>query len=274
MPRNAAGSRTEPVKITGAKVRTQWRRTEEKREGARCQKNARRTKTEDTEEGSDPSKKKKKLQVRGGERDEPTSRGAELEVKSVEDVDIIAAEATTASTEPGLATGGKQKNADKNGDTKGSETKNQVQKPDKNFRFFSPDLKNTEATEAKIMAALNIRACKGKDQAAMELIEKADVVGTCETWWRPEDATKRHIFQECVAAQLAHNKPRGYGGMAVAIHPAMRYQFIGTQAGKTGRYIMIRIAETYVTTVYLSPVATVETEQQMLSSIAQHSRGR
>lgn len=109
-----------------------------------------------------------------------------------------------------------------------------------------------------ILAALNTRGYKGKDQAVNNLIEMAHVVGVCETWVRPAEVIKRHLFQECVTTQPAHNKQRGYGGVAMAIHPAIRYQLILTHAEITGQYIMIRIAGTYVTTVYLSPAATVE----------------
>lgn len=47
-----------------------------------------------------------------------------------------------------------------------------------------------------ILAAFNIRGYKGKDQAVMSLLERAHVVGICETWMRPGDVNKKHVFQE------------------------------------------------------------------------------
>lgn len=97
----------------------------EKEEGQDLRKTASMAHTEAVEKGTDPSKQKKNLQARGGQRDERTGRGADSEGKSAEDVDMMAAEATTARTKQDQATGGKQKNADNGGDPKGSETKNQ-----------------------------------------------------------------------------------------------------------------------------------------------------
>lgn len=104
------------------------------------QKNAIITQTEDAAEGTDPSKQNINLQVRGGEIDELSGRGAESEGMSVEYVYMVASEATAASNEADHATGGKHKNADKSCDPKDSETTNQVYKPEKNSRFL-PGLK-------------------------------------------------------------------------------------------------------------------------------------
>lgn len=156
-----------------------------------------------------------------------------MEVEFVKDVAIMVAEVTTASTEADRAAGGIQKNTDKSGGQKGRQ-QTKLRNATRTSAVY-PD-KNTEARSAKILSALNIRAeHEGKEQSVMNLLERAQVVGVCETWMRPADTTKCYVFQKCVTTHLAHNNLVGYDVVAVAIHPAIRFQLIRTHAEKRSK---------------------------------------
>lgn len=77
-----------------------------------------------------------------------------------------------------------------------------------------------------------------------------------------------------MTTQPAHNRQRGYGGVALAVHPAIKYTLVQKSAEETIQYITIRVAGAYMNTLYISPTTTAEAEKRILNNMAQQSRKR
>lgn len=125
-----------------------------------------------------------------------------------------------------------------------------------------------------ILTAFNIRGAKGKEEVIAGLLDRCHVLAVCETWRRPCDKADKTLFEEEVTTVLTHNRQRGYGGVAIAVHRVIRFNVTHTHSERTCQYITIRVRHKYVSMIYIPLAATIHTEQQVLCDIARKTRGK
>ena len=99
----------------------------------------------------------------------------------------------------------------------------------------------------------NVHGARGKELDIEALAEQADVLGVCETWFKPNDVTPALQFSESVCVVQSHRGWRGQGGVALKIKPFIRYSLVYKQALETFQVLVIKIGDTHIALVYLTP---------------------
>lgn len=73
-------------------------------------------------------------------------------------------------------------------------------------------------------AAFNIHGVKGKENVMKALTKAEDICRISDTWIKPRGLDLMDSVQEHTSATPANARMRGYGRMALAINPIMKYK--------------------------------------------------
>lgn len=87
--------------------------------------------------------------------------------------------------------------------------------------------------------------------------------------WRPKKAEDIYVQTTGLQSQWT-----GYSGVAVFVNPLILFDVVDKVAEMTYQSITLRILETTVTFIYMSPGATQEDEQNILAWITKMNRGQ
>ena len=103
------------------------------------------------------------------------------------------------------------------------------------------------------LATFNVHGVGGKELEIEALASQVEVLAVCETWIRPQDISRAKQFTECVNVVYPHNGWRGQGGVGLRINPLINYSVIHKHAQTSFQTIVIKVGETNIAAVYLTP---------------------
>lgn len=122
------------------------------------------------------------------------------------------------------------------------------------------------------MIAFNIRSAKHKEENIKALSRQAHVVGLCETWHKQDDQYFKSQVNEELIGPKAGELNRNTGGVALIVHPLLRYEVQAQHSSKHAQYISIRIGDTLISIIYLSPSGRDEEVIKLLDEISRSHR--
>ncbi|PXF39483.1 hypothetical protein BWQ96_10830 [Gracilariopsis chorda] len=114
----------------------------------------------------------------------------------------------------------------------------------------------------------NIRGLKSNEQLVAEWIQRSGiaVAAITETWLKPEDDVD-YFITEHVALEPRCPNGKGYGGVALSIHPLLRYQVLKKCTTTIYQYIAIKSQGISIVGLYLSPAATAQQTEECFKEI-------
>jgi len=102
----------------------------------------------------------------------------------------------------------------------------------------------------------NARGMRGKTPLVEEWILSTgiQVAAITETWLRPGDETP--MISEHVSLPSVHQNGKGYGGVAICVHPLLPHKTVTQVANTMYQYIVVQTSGVLVGAVYISPTAS------------------
>ena len=124
------------------------------------------------------------------------------------------------------------------------------------------------------VATYNAHGVRGKEYEVSQLSTRVHILSVCETWLRPQDVLQTNLFDESVSVTQSHGGWRGQGGVAVKIHPLMRYSVLSKVATEKYQLLAMSVAQTQVVSLYLSPLVPKEVFLECLNTAHKTCRGK
>ncbi|KAI0562920.1 Endonuclease-reverse transcriptase [Gracilaria domingensis] len=114
----------------------------------------------------------------------------------------------------------------------------------------------------------NVRGLHTKEQVVAEWIQRNGiaVAALTETWLKPGDELETYISEQ-VALQPQCPNGKGYGGVALCVHPLLKYELLGKEANSVYQYVAIKAQGVSTVGLYLSPAATIQQTRECLHDI-------
>ena len=106
------------------------------------------------------------------------------------------------------------------------------------------------------------------------MAEQSHILGICETWLRPSDLIQSKQFAESVSVLQDHGGWRGQGGVAVIVAPLINYRVVRKHSQVEYQFIILNIAGTYVSVVYIRPHLPKQRFLQCLNHVHDLTRGK
>lgn len=123
------------------------------------------------------------------------------------------------------------------------------------------------------IAAMNVMGHRGKHHEIRALRKQTQVLGLCETWHTAEDAPFLSEADETIEVQRT-GKGRPMGGVAMYIHPLLKYKLIDKIATRRYQYITIQVTDTFITMAYISPAASEAEVEKVLEGVDRRRKGK
>lgn len=119
-----------------------------------------------------------------------------------------------------------------------------------------------------IVGTFNVRGLKTKEHSVTEWIrvQNIAVAALTETWITPGDDIDESIT-EYTAMETTIRNGKGYGGVALCIHPLLKYSLLAKKSCPQYQYIAVKAAGIIIVGLYISPSAPVGVAQTCLAEI-------
>ena len=124
------------------------------------------------------------------------------------------------------------------------------------------------------LATFNSHGVKGTEAEIDSLASTVHVLGICETWLRPGDISSQKQFDETVSVLQDHGGWRGQGGVGFIISPLLHYRIVERYAQVEFQYVIINIAGTYLSVLYIRPNISRPSFLQCFNQIQKLTRGK
>ena len=124
------------------------------------------------------------------------------------------------------------------------------------------------------VATYNAHGVRGKEYEVSKLSNRVHILNVCETWLRPQDILQTILFDESVSVAQSQRGWRGQGGVAVKIHPLMRYSVLSKVATEKYQLQALSVAQMEVISLYLSPLVPKEVFLECLNTAHKTCRAR
>ena len=120
------------------------------------------------------------------------------------------------------------------------------------------------------LGTYNIDGLEGSESAIGMLMEEHSihVLALQETWTRENDRLPPWI-SAAVSAPVPTQAIRGFGGVALVISPAIPHSVVRKKRTKQYQYIVARVGDMHIASVYISPLAVKAQVLECLNEIKQ-----
>lgn len=132
----------------------------------------------------------------------------------------------------------------------------------------------TDQRETLSLTAFNVRGIHRKENEIRKLADQTHILGICETWMRPKETNQMKMLNEVASTIQEKPTTRGYGGVALMIHPLIRYTLITKAAERTHQYITIRTGDVHITILYMAPANAKETDRKIWEEVTSIAKGK